>query len=253
MVRHQREHWDIEKLLQWAINEELPKAKYAMRPIARIMEEDVGAWRDRIAFDQAYDQLNRLAPWYLEGEPHPDAVLIAKELFRFSNCISLPNEESARALLGPLADLDPLAITAALAVRPNAASLLLRYAVLSRRPELCLDQSQPSPVYRDGDRRRPMIVYLDDGELIPANVSHWREKDRAAFYGEPRCLLSWENPTIKTIATQRAEYAIWHSMLRLLQSKLTGRLTEHEALVPSAPARPWDASVAAPNGITEAR
>lgn len=237
----------IDKLLQWTLNDELPKGYHVFQNVVRIVERvaaEERASRKRYIPPELHVQLDKLNGCYLPGEPHPDAIAIGKKILRFGRHYSL-TKKTASALLGQLAQLDPQSITAACGVRPDIAGLIYSCAILKRPPILRLDHPRPRPVFRGGDRRRIEARCRDaEGKLIPANVTHWSPKRPSSFYGEPRCPLSWEDPTIQTVAKQRAEYTIWWRALALLQRQLSGLLRDHEALPPGVPAEPWAAGAA---------
>lgn len=229
----------IDKLLQWAVNDELPKGSHVLNEVGRIIERLAAADRGG---QTPYRSVPReaLNGCYLEGNPHPDAVLLGKTIHRMSVCYGLADEASARALLGPLAEIDPKSIIAALSVRPDVGALLLSCAVLKRAPHLRLEHPKARPVYRGGDRRRITILRLDaDGELVHATVNAWREKERGAFAGAPRCPIWWDDPTIETVALQRAEYTIWWRGMTLLAKEVAGKLRDHVALPLAHSPTPW--------------
>jgi hypothetical protein len=175
---------------------------------------------------------------YLEGESHPDALIVAKALHRFGLSVSLP-EDQVQSLLGHLAELDPLAIHAARGVRPDVAALMINCAILKRPPVLRLEHPRPCQTFRGGDRRRPRVLRRDvDGRLIDADVVHWKYGN-ARWYGEPRSPLRWDDPSITCVAKERAEYSLWWQALMLLRSHLAGKLKEHEATPLTVSATPW--------------
>jgi hypothetical protein len=229
----------IDKLLQWAINDELPKGHHVMQDVRRIIER--AAEFDRPRAKRRYIPPARLTGGYVAGEPHPDALVIAQQLWHFSVCISLPNEAAARALLGPLADLDPESIRVALGVRIDVAALMITCAALKRPPQLPIEHPKPRPVHPHGDRRRILVQRRDaNDKLIPASAVHWNgARHPASYYGEPRCPISWEDPTIPRVARRRAEYAIWWGKMTMLQRQLVGRLRQHEATPLECSLRPW--------------
>ena len=100
----------VDKLLQWALNDELPKGHHVMEDVRRIIERASHAQRPGVS--RRYIPANMLQTGsYLGGAPHKDALTIARVVQRFSVYIGLSSEASVRALLGPLADLEPQAIT----------------------------------------------------------------------------------------------------------------------------------------------
>lgn len=234
---------DIEQLLQWAINAELPKGQHVMTSAATIFDRITRAAngrRSEINFEHS-------GGCYLPGTPHPDALVIAKALALLDAPRGLSDEADARGLLGDLANIDPLAINVCMALQVNVATLLLSRAILRDRPKVNRALPRPSPVFRRGDHRSPTILRLDgDGDLIDADVRHWRATERAAWRGMPRCPIVWGDPSVETIAEQRTEYAIWRGGLFALQDMLINAryhrlpsLRDHEPLLPAAPATPW--------------
>lgn len=229
----------VDKLLQWSFNDEMPKGHHVMTDIRKIIER---AGDGRTGAARRYIPANMLQTGsYIGGIPHKDAVTIARAVQRFSVCIGLASEASARALLGPLADLEPQSITAALAVRPDVAALMITCAVLKRTPVVTLEHPKALPVYLGGDRRRISVLRLEpDGALVTAQVTHWHAaKHPASLYGEPRCPLAWGEPKIKTVAEQRAEYTIWHRALNMLAVQIAGKLNDHEVAPLECSATPW--------------
>jgi hypothetical protein len=230
----------VDKLLQWALNDELPKARHVMEDLRRIIER--AAHADRPGISRRYIPPNMLQTgFYLGGAPHRDAIAVARAVQRFGVCAGLSSEASVRALLGPLADLEPQSISAALAVRPDVAALMITCAVLKRPPVVSLEHPKPLPVYIGGDRRRISVLRLDpEGELVHANVTHWNVKTHpSCTYGEPRCPIEWGEPKIKTVADQRAEYTIWWRALNMLAGQLAGKLKERVAAPLDCSATPW--------------
>jgi hypothetical protein len=232
----------IDKLLQWALNDELPKGAHTMQNVVRIIERaaladkgsDIKFIRPALTV-----QLSKMTGYYLGGEPHPDALIVAKTLHRFSRRVSL-SDKWARRLLGHLVALDSSAVNAARGVRPDVAALMINCAILKRPPILRLEHPRPCQTFRGGDQRRPSVLRLDiDGRLIDADVVHWKYGN-ARWYGEPRSPLSWDNPSIECVAKERAEYSLWWHALMLLQSQLVGKLKEHEATPLTISPAPWD-------------
>ena len=231
----------IDRLLQWVLNDELPKGAHTMQNVVRTIER--AALADKTSGTnyirpELTVQLDKMTGCYLQGEPHPDALVVAKALYRFGVNVNL-SENQARGLLGHLAELDPLAINAARGVRPDMAALMINCAVLKRPQILRLEHPRPCQTFRGGDRRRPRVLRLDvDDRLIDANVVHWNYGN-ARWRGEPRSPLSWDNPSIAHVAKERAEYTLWWRALMLLWSQLAGRLKEHDATPLSVAATPW--------------
>jgi hypothetical protein len=242
---------DIELLLQWAVNDELPKGNHVENSVWRSIDkymphnapvDKFNAERARVAA-VARARINQLSCIYVPGEPHPDAVLIGKAVKSLNYHAGIDDEKSILALLGTLANIDRRdpqgrlpCVTVAMAVTPNVAGLLMTCAILKRRPFLSPTPPKPMPVRRTNGR--PLALREDvDGNLIEATVQHWRND----YVGSPRCPLEWGNPTIEDVAEERAEYAIWRRGLALLAKQLTRELANHIALPPAAEINPWSA------------
>lgn len=242
---------DVEALLQWAVNDELPKGQHVMANVVRTIEQAGKAKAGGMAQLVRQHHFDDGGAVFVPGEPARDAVMIAKAVQRFEVSIGLHDEAAAHALLGPLAALDPLAVPTALAMRVNVGALMLSCAVLKRRPLLRLEAPRPQRQYVEGDRRRSLVLrYNVDGELVIAPASRRSASDLRSemFYGEPRSPLKWDDPSVCTIAVQRTEYTIWWRALALLQTQLAGldpttgatlKVRDHEVLPLSAPAEPW--------------
>jgi hypothetical protein len=238
----------IDKLLEWTLNDELPKGRHVLEDIRRILERV-----DRPGPSRRTLPPSMLTGHYLRGEPHADAVTIARAMQRFSVCAGLSSEKRVRALLGPLADLEPSSIPAALAIRPDVAALMITCAVLKRPPHVPLTHPKPGKTFHAGDRRKPLVLREDvDGKLVVCNYHRWTEIKPAAFYGMPRSPITWSDPTIKVVAEQRAEYTIWWRALTMLQGQLAGRLKEYEAAPLTFSPTPWLMSAPAPAPIHRA-
>jgi hypothetical protein len=107
---------DTELLLKRAVNDELPKGHHVMQNVGSVIERAVTGGKRA---PELTVPLDKLTGCYLAGEPHADAIVIAKAVHRFSVCVGVAGEAAARALLRPWADMDALALSAALAARPN--------------------------------------------------------------------------------------------------------------------------------------
>jgi hypothetical protein len=226
---------DIEKLVQWAVNDELPKGQSvtatgwdAIVPTSRISRYTKGGY-----------QMGDRSDVYLDGEPHYDAILIAQAIRKLDITVGLSDEHVARKLLGPeLVTLDPNGVLAAMAVRPKLAALVYNRAVLKMPPPLDLRLPQPKPVMR-GTNQHPLVLRADpDGDLIEMGRAQWRAKEQGNLVGEPRCPIEWLDPTVELIAEQRAEYTLWWHALANLAADLRN-LTEHIAEAPHKDPMPW--------------
>lgn len=235
---------DIERLLQWAYCDELPKQRHTL---------EKGSW-DRVS---EYGERGGMAiddgcqlPGMLGG-PHPDADVVAAAVDQLGECVVLPHWADERARIMPdalgLAPVDDRFIGAGVFKR----SLVITRAKLRNRPECWCDVvGTPSPAI--GRNGKP-IVTLPDVDGRP----RW-----SGGYGEPEirgvtpkgdylpnacCAVLWE-PRGDAIAFDRVEYVVWHRALGELVEILRagGKLVAWSPTGPEAPAEPWNRAHAAP-------
>jgi hypothetical protein len=224
---------DIELLLQWAINNELPKGHHVMKPVWKIVEEHAGS-RSGIGLRET---LSPTAGGTVPGEPDPDATVVAKVLKGFDHRYGL-SAPRAHGLVRDLVKIDHYCITAA-TVTHNLYALLVSCAI-SKRPPACDGRMpRPRPLKREGDR----VLWLEDsaGDLVAVDAKDWREGD---FSGAPRCPLIWDDPRPKDVAEQRATYTLWRMALTRFADKLNSlpldrRMKHHITVRPQRPERPW--------------
>jgi hypothetical protein len=245
---------DIEKLIQWAINDELPKGQHVVTPAWNMIEKYAGSvplWK------QMRKPPDAVGGGHTPGEPHPDACVVARVLRAFDVTYALHDETSVRLMLGHLVGLDPAVgghvpcVTAAMAVVPNLAALMIRCAVLRSPPPLDLRLPRPKPERRHN--RHPLIICLDvDGNEYEAPPVKNRRPSPSAFVGEPRCRLIWCDPTVEEIAEQRAEYTIWWRALAIFVDRLNA-LPVDKGLRDFAPCRPKRSAAPWATGPMEAK
>jgi hypothetical protein len=257
---------DIEKLMQWAVNDELPKgnsvdtpiwnvignARRSSKFITRSTQEcwkcaGSGGFIKKKTCDlcHASGEIPK-ADWaptnsgFIDGEAHTDAKVVANALKLLDVTIGLQDEATARALIGPeLVALDPNSVLAALAVRPNLLGLVVNRAILKMPPPLDLRLPQPKPIRRSTSKH-PVVLRKDaDSNTVEVSVqAGWRPKERGNLTGDPWCPIEWCEPMVETIAEQRAEYTLWWHALANLAADLS-KLTEHAVYGPTRDAQPW--------------
>lgn len=243
-----RRELDVEKLLQWAYREELPK---------RITSASGSSW-DRLS---QYGSLGGINPkdhnmpqrYAHVGEPHPDALRIEYEVAQLPELI-IDWPDSTEAILGELAPLvainqlhkpDPVPGPTTrsgwrtkggqwrsrenrprdmiLVNRLNTAALITMHAAKGTRPDWA--DEHPQPMYIQADRRPPGT---------PAVVGDCR--GRNLYATGSYCPLRWE-PSPLSIAQLRADYWCWYRGLERLTEQL--ELEDYIALPPAAPGMPW--------------
>lgn len=167
----------------------------------------------------------------------------------FDHVIGLRDEELVSRMLADLANIDPIdgsgqsiGVRSALAYSCNPKQLLIACAKKRQPPDLDLRRPKCARIKR---KNGAVLVVREavDGRLIEA-WGRWRND----FVGAPRCPLAWENPTIKEIAEQRAEYTLWWRSAALLADQLNQLLAKEDhgwrrgcrTARPVRPERPWE-------------
>jgi hypothetical protein len=241
---------DVEQFLQWVVNDELLKGcpedqtAYAgiVAHVEKVRAGHRGHNRSHYAPRSSLARGDFRSRGYVSGEPHPDAIVAAKIWSKFDRVAGMPDNQSILRMLGPLVNIEVPdhkgrlpCVTAANAITPNLAYLLVICAVL-KRPPVC-DLRHPRPLKTRRRNGKPLALREDaDGNLIEAYVKNWRPSE---CVGSPRSPLEWSEPRLEKIAEQRAEYTIWWSALAELANQLRGRLRDHNVTPPGRSATPW--------------
>jgi hypothetical protein len=227
MKQESRRALDVEKLLQWAFREELPKQSiegtwgYSVSPMFRLA-----------ALGVAIDNSGEACLPAALGAPHPDAIAIGDKVEQLGpDAIDWPSSRGniIDDFLGLVSDND-VSLTALVIHLPGLVGM---HARMGTRPRVS-PSPQAEPIV--GDNGKPVVKFIDDkGRLVEG-----RTKGR--HYGSAsRCPLRWF-PTPRQVAFERLEYIAWHDALtRLADTINQSGLADHVALPPAAPARPWEA------------
>lgn len=194
----------IEKLLQWAFREELPKRQQA--PAApRSALSSLGV-RVNVSFRD-------------RGFPHRDALIIAAHVEALgSDLLELNTRRWLEFILDDLINLDSERFEFWI----DKGALVERSAVTMRRPQ-----------WDVGSRRA--------GPLMSRNGKPRMRGDR---YGKDRysegsyCPLRW-SPSIRSIALARTNYFVWQDALCELARSLNGKLSDFSPTPPMAGSAPW--------------
>lgn len=224
---------EIEKLLQWALREELPKG----HPVAASTWETTV---ERFAFlGTRVDVSCPGSPdglGFVPGEPHPDAVEVGEAIRRLPRDFKLTRAD-CRDLLGHFYSLDRLAVRAIEGSAFNMAALVIRCAVLGSRMEYDIGHPTVGPLVQSGRKARAVAYHTDaDGRILDQEANLNGHGTYPLGAATP---IKWHEPSIGQVLEVRAEYAIWHRALGLLYSDLAGRLREIKVLPASARPEPW--------------
>jgi hypothetical protein len=218
---------DIEKLLIWTLREELAKG----RPVSACAWDNISHYCALgVRVDVSHHGGDALG--FTPGEPHEDAVLVAKAVRELPTrqCIAVDGEnneknlERVRALLPDAPYLTFLGEYAVMRMTFNLTMLVVSHAVQALRPVYDLGPLIPRPVLSDNNGQ-PIVVgkrYATSRYSIGAH-----------------CPLEIRDPTVKQVMEARATYAVWRIALGQLASKLAGQLDLFEPIGPAAPEEPW--------------
>ena len=236
---------DIEKLVQWALIEELPKGRpvsdsvtayvVARRQSSRRMMESSGAQIDALG----------IAP----GVACRDAEIIRDELAAIAQDCSFESLDDVRKLFrGDIQGLGDIFAAQVRIVRVNPQALVLNHAVRKTRPDWDFTPRpyQEKKTYRDavGSLREKRVVLGDDGtgnlvELTPNRGSKAMRQGAYDIRMQPRSPVEWNNPRPWVIGECRAEYVAWRDALMSLKARLGEGLERFEITGPTAAEFPW--------------
>lgn len=205
---------EIERLLQWAFCDELPKRE-AFGPRGA-----PSAWQSVENYAKLGCRVQSGSSVSHSAIPHRDALIIADAVAALPGgvVVDLSKEE---ALLGGLSSL--AAAIVAPQIRLSAADLVEDHARSGVSPDWC--RHQP----------RPMCVIGPNGKQTVFGKRYGKDR-----YSEgAHCPLRWGDPTIESIARARAIYTIWWQSLDRLSILLNGKLKDHVASAPAALRAPW--------------
>ncbi|MBS7698758.1 MULTISPECIES: hypothetical protein [unclassified Chelatococcus] len=251
---------DIEAVLRWAYQDELPKA--VLGDDRQFPDGVRSGWAGIASYAQLltlidYNAYGVLPDLAAVGEPHPDALRVADAVEALVSCsVAIPDGWSPLADMGDLgAEGDRVVEIAALwaQARASASALVVTRAILGGEP--CWQGDVPERKVRCGANGRPMwfrksLVMISEGdpalgiepEYVEAVVDGFNAKRRRPYadaYQE-----TFLDPDPQPLAISRAEYEIWHAALRLLFDSLVGTLGSIEVTPSRRSARPWEPSSA---------
>lgn len=234
---------DIEKLLQWALREELPKGK-PVSASAWDMIESYGQLGARIQTSgHGHDGLG-----FVPGAPHEDALIVADAVAAISDEARFEDAENLRKLFGDLVAIADDAIASLLKAQFNPRALIIGKAIGGTRPPWdfeCPAPYQMKATFRDSTgalRDRPVVYGTDaQGDTVMLIPNRGYRAPRAIYDWnvDARSPLQWGDPSVLHIGHARAEYFAWHCSLVTLADKLAGALKEFEPTMPAVRPMPW--------------
>lgn len=231
---------DIEKLLHWAVRDELAKGQaVAATPWMIITQYCALGVRVDVSAHGG-DGLG-----FVAGEPCDDALRVADAIKALDRVARFEDVEQALALFG---DIAPIATEAARMIQRSTfdpQSLVISYATRGSRPKWNFENPTPCQLFAPTltGRPRPLVYGVDaDGDLIEMRRNEGRARKRDGEYTikmMPRSPLNWHDPSPLHIGECRAEYLTWHTALVMLAADLAGKLDRFDVLPPSAARAPW--------------
>ncbi len=262
---------DIERLLQWAYRDELPK----VAPSGDVIDEQ---WLAKIAkpldprssmgivdevgqlggLVQGNDVRNRygLVPSALcwSSEPHPDALIVGDAVLAMNAYqLCVPEDWSPLTDMGDLGS-DGLGVVARAlgaltvigrdgrtrALKGRISDLLVRQAGFGRGPDWHGDF--PEVKYEKHSNgmhkwfRRELVDWLE--EKVEREVEGYDMKRKRPWPDAYR--KTYLDPDPLECAIARGEYELWIGAMALLAEDLAGKLSEHVVLASLRPSRPWE-------------
>lgn len=235
---------DVEDVLAWAFRDELPKDRgeggrhgppaYSS-PLGRMvaMGTSVDNWSREPGHPAAM------------GPCSPDAFLVAAAVEDLAAMADQAIEGDLDLVpdFGSLGLLDETAaVRRALAQLP---AIVARCARMGQRPSWRATTS-PKPTYVGGNGRVQVVRWkrvqsrtvdgqtFDEQQLVPATAGDGNN----GYPWDSYCPLQYE-PSLQSIAEERAEYLAWWGALDALALALAGRLHGITVMPPLAPQRPW--------------
>lgn len=236
---------DIERLLQWALREELPKGS-AVAASAWDLITQYGMLGTRV---QTSGQGSPDGLGFVDGAPHDDALIVAAAVRALPTEARFEDRDHAAKLFGEFAPIASEAIVALSVAIFNPRAIVISCAALSRRPPWNFETPTPRQMFVDfrdpqGDlRTRPLVHGLDvSGAEVAISPNRGRAVVRDGLYDyarAPRSPLAWGDPDLISIGDARAEYFAWHAALGGLVNDLAGRLEQYEPIASAARPMPW--------------
>jgi hypothetical protein len=251
---------DIEKLLQWAMRDELPKGRpVTADPEYLIGRPRPGTFRAPTAQTNMHDDSLGFVP----GLPCEDATRVAEALRGLDNCARLADVDDARCLFGgAIRPIAGEAIASLMTASFEMRTITLKHAVMGTRPEWYSDHPTPAQLkvaYRDARgwlRERPLVHGIDEDGIVVMLQPGRTKRERQVYDLDmsPRSPINWCSPSPLDIGHMRAEYLTWYVALDMLARDLADRLDAFEVLAPAVARRPWETGqTPEPNVLSDGR
>ena len=234
---------DIEKLVQWAMRDELPKGQAVSATPWQIVTQycalgvrvDVSGYGDGLGF--------------VAGDPHPDALIVAEAIRALDTAARFRDRVEVLPLFGDLVGIAGDAVGAILGASFDQRGIVISNATMGKRPAWQFDLPAPRQRFYEAQNSRgevrayPLVLGVDaDGDLVTMSKNEGRARKRDGEYTfsmSPRSPLEWCDPMPISVAHSRAEFVAWHQGLTALAHDLAGRLSRYEPVPLALPLLPW--------------
>jgi hypothetical protein len=210
---------DIERLVSWALREELPKrdcAGHDYRPTPLASWLDMGTKIDSRPEEPGFAT---------DEPPHDDALHVLAAIRQLPDeTIDLARARALMGEFGPWLARPRSEREIRLLLSFQTSALVMLHAQLGSRPPWDVGAIRPARII--GGNNRPVVVGITPG----------------GRYGDGAYCPLQLNIDPRLIANARGEYAAWRAGLVLVRERLErwGKLVDHEPTGPAAVADPWN-------------
>ncbi|WP_315772969.1 MULTISPECIES: hypothetical protein [unclassified Bradyrhizobium] len=225
---------DIEKLLQWAIRDELPKGQRVAASSWDVIEQ-FGMLGTKVQTSGFNADSFGMVP----GEPDEDALVIAGAVRALEREARFDHLADVQSLFGEWAAIAGDAPGLLLMSTFDPAALVISCATQGTRPKWAFENPTPRQQFaQTATKPRPIVHGIDrSGEVM--EIRPTRKTGKYPVTMRPRSPLLWHDPAPLHVGECRAEWVCWHGALNTLAAALSGKLRAYEPAPTTLPLMPW--------------